>query len=207
MSKTVIKFLKNLLPTATMSQRLLAILSDLTLVFLLALFIIGKLWMPRYYADALFQFRILWETYASQLNAGQFSEFLKQVSNNANIMNMFASVDHLLLIITWSYFTVNALIFRGGSLGKQIFNLRVLKVTDGLPLSPMDCFLRSGILTLLLLSFWPFLMCFNLCFMCVDVMHRGIHDRICKTYVLNFRALEQLKMKLDASKKEDPSDQ
>lgn len=181
-----------MLPPANMGKRVFAMFLDLLLVFFLSLFVVGKLWLPIHHADVIVQFKILLETYAQQLQAGQFTEFLNQINNNKPILEMFVSVDRILFLVTWSYFAISGLLLRGGSLGKQIFNLKVLKVTTLKPLTIGDCILRSGILTFFLFSAWPFFMICNLCFMAIHPLHRGIHDWFCQTYAVSCDIMDDL---------------
>ena len=171
-----------MLPSANMGKRVFATILDLLLVFFLSLFVVGKFWLPVHHADVIVQFKILLETYAQQLQTGQFTEFLNQINANKPILEMFVSVDRVLFLVTWCYFGISGLFLHGATLGKQIFNLKVLKITTLKTPTASDCILRSGILTFFLFSAWPFFMIFNLCFMAIHPLHRGVHDWFCQTY-------------------------
>ena len=185
-----------MLPPVNVGRRILAALLDLTLIFFLSLFIIGKLWLPIHWAEVFVQFKILLENYTQQLQVGQFSEFLKQVNENKSILEMFISVDRLLFFITWGYYVLNAFFLQGNTLGKQVLNLKVLKITTLKPPSWGECILRSGILTFFMFTAWPFLMVFNLCFTGISTLHRGIHDWFCQTYVVNCDIIEDVVTKI-----------
>jgi uncharacterized RDD family membrane protein YckC len=185
-----------LLPPAKIGFRILATLCDLTLIFFLNVFIIGKLWLPIYHPDALMQLRFLIETYLSQIQAGNFSEFVQQINCDAVLVDTLVNVDRILFLVTWLYYVINALYFQGGSLGKQMFNLRVLKLSSLKIPSKWDFILRSGIQTFFIFTAWPFLMCLNLCFMCLNSLRRGLPDWFCQTYVVHFGTMEQLQQKL-----------
>lgn len=189
--------LQLMLPPAQMHHRLLSVVLDLVLVFFLSLLIIGKFWIPMHCSDGVIQFRILLDSYMPRLSSGEFSEFLKRVNENTAVVDMFVSVDRLLFLITWLYFSLSAWCLKGGTLGKQIFNLRVLKITTFKAPRLMDCVLRSGIFAFFLFTAWPFFMCFNLFFMCIHKMHRGVHDWFCQTYVVNYDVLEQIRGKIE----------
>lgn len=188
--------LQLMLPPAQMHRRLLSAILDLVLVFFLSLLIIRKFWIPMHCSDGVIQFRMLLDHYMPQLSSGEFSEFLKQVNGNTIIIDMFASIDRLLFLITWFYFSLSAWFLKGGTLGKQIFNLRVLKITTFKAPPLGDSILRSGIFAFFLFKAWPFFMCFNLFFMCINRMSRGIHDWLCQTYVVNYDVLEQIRGKI-----------
>lgn len=185
-----------MLPPSNLGKRVFASVLDLLLVFFLGLFIVGKLWLPVHHADVIIQFKILLETYAQQLQAGQFSEFLDQINANKPILEMLVSVDRLLFFVTWGYFAINALILHGSSIGKQVFNLRVLKITTLKTPTVGDCILRSGILTFCLFGIWPFFMICNLCFMAIHPLHRGIHDWLCQTYVVSCDIMDDIAEKV-----------
>ena len=192
-SKTLLNLI---LPPAPVGKRILATLCDLTLVFFLSIFIIGKLWIPIYHADVIIQFKWLLIEYSEQLRTGQFLEFFNQINANKAMVDMFMSIDRILFCIAWFYYSLNGIFLQGGSLGKQIFNLRVLKLSTLKFPQYGECILRSGILTFFLFSVWPFGMCFNLCFICLNKMHRGFHDWFCQTYVVSYEILEQIKEKM-----------
>ena len=175
-----------------MGKRVASTCLDLILVFFLSLFIIGKLWIPIYHADVIVQFKILLESYAGQLQAGQFIEFMNELNRHKPIIEMFASIDRLLFLITWGYYSLNALFLQGNTLGKQVFNLRTLKLSTLKPPSLWDSILRSGILTFFLFTAWPFFMVFNLCFICINKLHRGIHDWFCQTYVVCYNVIDSI---------------
>lgn len=195
-----------ILPPASIGKRILASVCDLTLIFFLSVFIIGKLWIPIYHADVVIQFKLLLLNYAEQLQSGKFLEFFNEVNSNKAILDMFISIDHILFFTTWIYYALNGIILQGGSLGKQIFNLRVLKVTTLKLPTYGESILRSGILTFFLFTAWPFGMVLNLCFVCLNKMHRGFHDWFCQTYVVSYEVLEQIKEKIISSANEDKSE-
>lgn len=179
-----------------MGRRILATCCDLVLVFFLSLFIIGKLWLPNHYAEAIVQFKMLWDGYGAQFAAGQFLPLLSQINENKSILDMFSSVNLWLFFVTWGYYVINAMCFKGGSLGKQIFNLRVLKSMDLKIPSFGDSCLRSCLLTFFLFTAWPFLVCFNVFYMCLNPLHRGIHDKLTHTYVISCHVLDELREQL-----------
>ena len=192
-NKTVTNSLITLfLPSAPMGVRLLASLCDLLLITLLAVFIIGKFWLVVYHSEALMQLRLLLEG-SNLLDNNNMSEFMRQIMQNRAIIDMFINVDRVLFLITWAYFAINAMIFNGGSLGKQIFNLRVLKIINLQKTNFCDYILRSGMQTFVIFIQWPFVLMLNLCIMFCSKKHRGIHDIFCQTYVVHFGAIEQLK--------------
>ena len=192
MSSANLTVLRLMLPPANMGKRVASTCLDLILVFFLSLFIIGKLWIPIYHADVIVQFKILLESYAGQLQAGQFIEFMNELNRHKPIIEMFASIDRLLFLITWGYYSLNALFLQGNTLGKQVFNLRTLKLSTLKPPSLWDSILRSGILTFFLFTAWPFFMVFNLCFICINKLHRGIHDWFCQTYVVCYNVIDSI---------------
>ncbi len=185
-----------MLPPANVGRRLFANILDLILVFFLSLLIIGKFLIPYQFTDTIIQFKFLLEASAGYLQAGQFSELLSQINENKNILDMFLTMDRWLFFITWGYFVVNGICLKGGSLGKQVFNLRVLKVSTLKPLDLWDGIFRSALFTFLLFTAWPFFMCINLFFICLHSMHQGIHDRFCKTCVVSCDVLGQVAQQL-----------
>ncbi len=192
MSSTNLAVLRLMLPPANIGKRVAATFLDLTLVFFLSLFVIGKLWIPIHHADVIVQFRILLESFTEQLKAGQFIEFLDALNAHKAITDMFIDIDRLLFLITWGYYTLNALILQGNTLGKQVFNLRTLKLSTLKPPSLWDSTLRAGILTFFLFTAWPFFMVFNLCFICINKLHRGMHDCFCQTYVVCYNVIDTI---------------
>ena len=192
MSATNLAVLQLMLPPANMGKRVAAVFLDLVLVFFLSLFIIGKLWIPVHHADVIVQFKILLESFAEQLQAGQFIEFFNELNTHKPILDMFIEIDRLLFLVTWGYYILSALFLQGNTLGKQIFNLRTLKLSTLKPPSLWDSTLRAGILTFFLFTAWPFFMVFNLCFICINKLHRGIHDWFCQTYVVSYSVIETI---------------
>ncbi len=195
-----------ILPPASIGKRILASVCDLTLIFFLSVFIIGKLWIPIYHADVVIQFKLLLLNYSEQLYAGKFLEFFNEINSNKAILDMFINIDHILFFTTWIYYALNGMFLQGGSLGKQIFNLRVLKITTLKLPSYGESVLRSGMLTFFLFMAWPFCMVLNLCFVCLNKMHRGFHDWFCQTYVVSCEVLEQIKEKIISSANADKSE-
>lgn len=185
--------LRALLPPAPIAQRVLAVLCDFLLLFLLCSFLIGKIWLPLYFTEAFLQFQSILETYTNQLAHGQIIEFFQQLKNNEPVLQMFQSIDRWLFFITWGYYSINAGFFQGGTIGKQIFNLRVLKIHHLRPLSLIDGIVRSGLLTFFLFTAFPILLTFSFFFLCITPLHRGFHDWCCQTYVVNCTLLEQMK--------------
>jgi|GEM_PF-5334046 len=100
MSSANLTVLRLMLPPANIEKRVASTCLDLILVFFLSLFIIGKLWIPIYHADVIVQFKILLESYTGQLQAGQFIEFMNELNRHKPIIEMFASIDRLLFLIT-----------------------------------------------------------------------------------------------------------
>lgn len=192
MSATNLAVLRLMLPPANMGKRVAAVFLDLVLVFFLSLFIIGKLWIPVHHADVIVQFKILLESFAEQLQAGQFIEFFNELNTHKPILDMFIEIDRLLFLVTWGYYILSALFLQGNTLGKQVFNLRTLKLSTLKPPSLWDSTLRAGILTFFLFTAWPFFMVFNLCFICINKLHRGIHDWFCQTYVVSYSVIETI---------------
>ena len=192
MSSANLTVLRLMLPPANIEKRVASTCLDLILVFFLSLFFIGKLWIPIYHADVIVQFKILLESYTGQLQAGQFIEFMNELNRHKPIIEMFASIDRLLFLITWGYYSLNALFLQGNTLGKQVFNLRTLKLSTLKPPSLWDSILRSGILTFFLFTAWPFFMVFNLCFICINKLHRGVHDWFCQTYVVCYNVIDSI---------------
>lgn len=192
MSPSVNKIQSTFLPPAPITQRMLAMLCDLILLFLLNVFIVGKLWLPLYHTEAMAQFQILIETYSLQLLQGHVGGFFAELKNSPELLHMFQSLDWVLFWLAWGYYAVNGCFFRGGTLGKQIFNLRVLKVPQLKPLSFFDNIWRSGTFIFFLLTGFPFLAALDFFWVCVHRQHRGLHDLCCQTYVVNCTLLEQI---------------
>ena len=192
MSPSVNKIQSTFLPPAPITQRMLAMLCDLILLFLLNVFIVGKLWLPLYHAEAMMQFQTLLETYSLQLLQGHVGGFFAELKNSPELLHMFQSLDWLLFWLAWGYYAVNGCFFRGGTLGKQIFNLRVLKLPQLKPLSFFDNIWRSGTFIFFLLTGFPFLAALDFFWACVHRQHRGLHDLCCQTYVVNCTLLEQI---------------
>ena len=185
-----------LLPPAKLGYRILATLCDLSIIILLNCFIIGKWWLPTYHPDVVLQMRLLLETYAPQIQAGNFTAFIQQVSQSKELVDAFLVVDRILFFVTWLYYTLNAFYFKGGSLGKQIFDLQLFKLSTLRAPGKRDYILRAGLQTLCIFTLWSFLMCFNLCLMCLNPMRRGLQDWICNTYVVHYSAAERVREKL-----------
>lgn len=184
------------LPPAPMSLRLLAAICDFMLIGLTCLFFIGKLWMPIYATDAMLEFNCLLDTYMPNLLQGQWEPLLEQIKNSPSLLNLFQSIDHLIFINTWIYYAVNACFLRGGTVGKEIFNLRVLSIYNLQPQPIINRIIRAGLLSFCLLTAWPFLMVMTGCFMAINKLHRGFHDQLCQTYVVRCSALEQMKSQI-----------
>lgn len=181
-----------LLSPAPLAPRMLAMLCDLVLLFFLSAFIISKLWMPLYHAKEMMQFQILFEAYTPQLLQGQSNGLLAELKNNPELLRMFQSLDWVLFWIALGYYAVNGCFFQGGTLGKQIFNLRVLKLPQLKSLSFLENVFRSGTFIFFLVTGFPFLLILDFFWMCLHKQHRGLHDLCCQTYVVHCTLLEQI---------------
>ena len=193
MSKTVKRAQDTLLPPAPITQRMLAMLCDLILLFFLSLFVVGKLWIPLYHANTMAQFQILTETYAAQLLQGQVNGFLAELKMYPELLYMLQSLNRILFWIACGYYLINSCFFHGSTLGKQIFNLHVLKLPSLKPLSFLDNVFRSGIFVFFLMTGFPFFAAFDFFWMCIHRQHRSLHDLFCQTHVVNCTPLEQIK--------------
>lgn len=193
MSKSADRMHETFLPPAPITQRVLAAACDLILLFLLNVFLIGKLWLPLYHAEGMIQFRLLFETHAPQLLQGQASALLAELKTAPEALKMLQSLDWVLLWIAWGFYGINGCFFKGGTLGKRIFNLRVLKLPQLKPLSFFEHFWRSGMVIFFLLTGFPFLAMLDFLWMCFHKQHRSLHDWCSQTYVVNCTLLEQIK--------------
>ena len=101
MSTAVKKIQSTFLPPAPITQRMLAMLCDLVLLFLLNIFIVGKLWLPLYHAEAMAQFQILIETYSLQLLQGHIGGFFAELKNSPELLHMFQALDWVLFWLAW----------------------------------------------------------------------------------------------------------
>lgn len=188
-----IKPIPILLPPAPLGLRLLAASCDFILIGLFCLFTIGKLWIPMYASDAMLEFSWLLDTYVPDLLQGQWEPLIGHIKNTPSLLNFFQSIDHLIFINTWIYYALSGCLLQGGTIGKEIFNLRVLSIYNLQPQPIFNRIIRAGLLSFCLLTAWPFLMVITGCFMAINKLHRGFHDQICQTYVVKCSVLEHMK--------------
>ena len=170
-------------PPAPIVKRTLAAICDFTLLYL-------PTWMVLIYkADVI---EPLWQLFKIELSQGQTGDgsFAEVMLLNRIQTTAQASL-WIIILITWGYYGISGCIFQGGTIGKKIFNLRVLKLPQSKPLSFLDNIFRSGVFTFFLMIRTSLLLPLNFLWMCFHKQHRSLHDLCCRTYVINCKTAEQ----------------
>ena len=170
-------------PPAPIVRRTLAAICDCTLLCL-------PLWTILIYkADVM---EPLWQWFKIELSSGQtgdgsFAEVMVLNRIQATVQASF----WITILVMWGYYGINGCIFQGGTIGKKIFNLRVLKLPQLKPLSLLDNIFRSGVFTFFLMIKIPLLLPLDFLWMCFHKQHRSLHDLCCRTYVISCKIAEQ----------------
>jgi uncharacterized RDD family membrane protein YckC len=161
--------------------RLLAGGADVVVSGLLAFAIIMVILIPKYYPET----ESIIVEYAEN-SSGNFLEdkdLAKTLMENPDLRNMLVASQTILFSVFFFYFLISEWGFKGSSLGKMIFRIKVARRKWGEPLLFSTIFMRAWLKTIfLLLSPWLWIT-FMLVFLQKE--KRMVHDLITGTWVID----------------------
>lgn len=167
---------------ANLFVRGLALLLDLFLVFLIFYVISTKFVIPRFsgYQEILTQLvECLKNTESNK------AIILKNlIEKNPQAGDLIQSIQLVMCFVCFLYFFVNEWLLKGCTLGKQIFQLKVIKLGNRMHLSISDIFFRNLIKSCSLISFFP-LFFISVTFVFFTVRRQSCHDILCQTMVVD----------------------
>ncbi|MBP3302653.1 MAG: RDD family protein [Opitutales bacterium] len=195
---------KNLLPSAPMLFRSLAFLADSVLVLFLSAIAV-KLLLPVFCPNGFFVFteyyRELGSAYEATLtaaanggtaNSTALDSVFNRISQDETLISFFDTIYTVSFLVAVLYFILTEFFMRGQTLGKKIFGLRT--VIYGTPFPPL-------FLQILSRAFWKaftvvpagilltLLAVINANIVAFSRRHRGWHDKLARTDVIDLRAL------------------
>lgn len=185
-----------MLEPACLPIRLIALLMDAFLITVLVLFLTSRVILPAADKEGFEQLQKEWQEYSWTAEAAR-SEGLEPPPasfTEPSQMLMFAAVL-ITVLLTWFLFVLNELIWRGGSIAKSIFQLRVVHARTLAPLNLPHVLLRATLKTALLLFFLTILVRFPLSvaaiaffllaiFPFLNCRRLFLHDLLCRTIVV-----------------------
>lgn len=196
---------KNLPPPAPMGFRVAAFVADSVLIFFLSAISV-KFLLPVFCPEGIFVFSEYYQeiqkTYETSLlsavngntaSTALLDEVLVRAANNETLVEFFEIIYTISFLSAAIYFVLTEFFMRGQTLGKRIFGLRT--VIFGTPFPPL--FLQilsralwkaftvvpSGMLLVILAIVNANIVAFSR-------RHRGWHDKLARTEVIDLRALE-----------------
>jgi uncharacterized RDD family membrane protein YckC len=183
-------------PAAPLHWRTLAYLCD-WLVATLAIVALFKWVLTDTYSEALPALKTwlaqVWESYLAQIQSRNRPEDLARTLAVIRAMpESVAEFSRLVVIVQtlffWGYFFVSEFFSHGTSLGKRIFNLRVVNTADFAPPNVVNSLLRSGWKSIFFCSANPLLLLIGAIDAHVPLFNRrrqSWHDMITHTEVID----------------------
>lgn len=166
-------------------KRIIAFLLDVVLVTLIALVITFQFWLPNNYPES-------WSTFMDKVETLQSSEeSLQGMELTAQEQDMFIYGEMVILLVFWFYFFGSELLFKGSSLGKKVFQLRVVSWQRQETLNFWESMIRAFAKTVTLLVLFPFLQVSYLLAFFTRKRQAG-HDYICRSCVIEDFSLENI---------------
>lgn len=197
---------KNLPPSAPMFFRSLAFLADSVLVLFLSAIAV-KLFLPFFCPNGFFVFteyyRELNSAYEATLlaaangnsvDSSALDSVLRRIAQDETLISFFDTTYTVSFLTAVLYFILTEFFMRGQTLGKKIFGLRT--VIYGTPFPPL-------FLQILSRAFWKaftvvpvgillaLLAVINATIVALSRRHRGWHDKLARTEVIDLRALNK----------------
>lgn len=172
---------------AGIGARFLAFLMDVSLVGLLAAFLLVKILLPREQPVGLEAFMTAYRTYESQvetaLATGEKTPPPPKLDDNEAIRELAEYTQQTLLLMFFLYFGACEWLMRGSSLGKRTFGLRSVMLGSAFPPTPLQAILRGALKAFALIGLPPISW---LIFLTVPLIsgRRGVHDLLTRTVVV-----------------------
>lgn len=149
------------------------------------LFILLKVILPDQHGAGLTQFDEWMQQLIAMNEAGQKPELNNMPEPGEEMIAMFQFIQQFLMAGFWAYFFISEIFMKGASLGKKVFNLRIININTARPVGLLDSSLRAIIKSLfffIALLFPPILL--NYFMPLFNSNRRAGHDYICKTLVI-----------------------
>lgn len=177
----VIQFIELRVEPAPMLQRTLAFAMDLSLLTVIAVFLLEVILLPSEFPHELQETRKLMHdlSFYDQIQA------VDELSPSARNMAVFSFNTYLFCF--WVYFFLSELFMKGTSLGKKTFGLAIVSVKTGEKPGVFDSSFRALSKALGLMALPPFLLLFNYFAPFFNKSRRAGHDFICKTMVVQMK--------------------
>jgi hypothetical protein len=172
---------------ASLWQRSVAFSLDFSLICFLSLTVLGKWVLPQQYAQEWAKLQGV--LYVANYSNQQFTELFKTLQN-ADFQKMVADLGFYLFLSFWAYFALSEIITKGGSLGKKIFRLTVVKINGLEPPSILDSIFRSSLKAFAIFSFLP-ICALNFLLAFFTKYRQAGHDFIARTVVVYEPSVEK----------------
>ena len=140
------------MPPARLSLRIVALLMDAVVLFLISNFIILKLLWPEAHPGAMAEYTAWFEAFTNSLSNKQ-----PLPAMNPSLLDALNDAYSVQIIVSWVYFALGESFFNGASLGKRTFRLRTVSTVTLGPATFFTGILRSALKTLLLFYLFPIL--------------------------------------------------
>ncbi len=138
--------------------------------------------MPNKYPKEVQDFNHELQLYTKEISAGN-KDYKPVLSDE--VQNMVAFIQVFLIGAFSVYFLCNEILFRGGSLGKKVFSIRVIDIRTTEAPTWVWSLMRALIKTFTLASFFPILLVINYLIPFFNKHRLAGHDYICKTVVID----------------------
>ncbi|WP_309401066.1 RDD family protein [Cerasicoccus maritimus] len=166
-------------------KRALSAVLDLTVILLLTMFLVTKIFWPKLYPEAGPSY-VSWMK-ENQVIAEKWQEngqtFLPQYTNPPLAVQEGRAFGQALCgMIVWVYFFFSEVFMRGGSLGKSVFGFRVISLRHGGPPMPLEAGVRASIKASCFL--FPPLVLVNFFVMMFHRQRQALHDMPAATLVV-----------------------
>jgi uncharacterized RDD family membrane protein YckC len=164
--------------------RALAFLLDTMLVLLFGLFFLNSYFLPENFPGVQEALGQKFQDYAVIIHEKSITESARiDFQLNPKEQECVQFIATFIFFIFWFYGALSKICLKGSSLGKLIFCLQVVSLKNFEPLSPWDAIFRSGIKSMTLWMYFPFLI-IDYLFPLFNQKKQSIHDMICQTLVI-----------------------
>lgn len=174
------------MPPARLSLRVVALLMDAVILFLVSNFIILKILWPEAHPGALAEYNLWFEALLNSL-----SNKTPLPAMNPSLLDALNEAYSVQIIVSWVYFAIGESFFNGASLGKRTFRLRTVSTVTLGPTSFFTGILRAAMKTLLLFYLFPVLLTANLIAMRFNKRRQSGHDLLSRTAVVDEKKMLQ----------------
>lgn len=160
--------------------RIIAFLLDIILIMVFTFTVLFVFVIPQKYATPMQEFQKIVVSYTQKEKVTE-EEILKDLTEE--MVEMIHFIQIFVISCFWGYFTLIEYFTGGSSLGKKAFSLQVMNANTLKPPSFFDTLLRSGLKTLSIFAYFPYLV-INYFFIFGTRDSRAGHDLLCRTVVI-----------------------